>query len=448
MGLDNYNLVHYKENAIRVSETETGEDMLYSVADIISILTRSTDARKYWNTQKRRLSKTDGELIASCRQASLPARDGKRRMTDVATAPVILELLKVIPGIDETEITPFTHWLQSERTENDTVTPFQTLPFQPGTARAAINTISNDDLRRMAEAEYAYYTGNAKEAAEITGLYLDHGEINIRITAAYIYTFATMHLHRYNKAMNAFRIMEKSLQRAKENHSPLIQRKARMLLYAARTVMNLPTDESQHDIAQLVPELPEGLKTWACFIHCYDLYRKEKYDQILGVVETANAFTSEVYPIPLSYLNAFAAIALVNQKQVKEAEPYLDKVIELCQPDGMYEILGEMQIMLNGLVDVYIKSRLPEDAETIDAITNDFFHGWIAMRKLLTDGESPAGVNKTEFIMAVLAGRGWKNKEIADYLGFSENTVKKYLSNVFEKLHVENRQELTDVLRR
>ena len=445
--MDRYNLVHYKENAIRVSETETGEDMLYSVVDIVSILTHSADPRKYWNTQKRRLAKTDQDLIAGCRQEALPARDGKRRMTDVATAPVILELLKVIPGRDETEIAPFSRWLQSERMQNDTVMPFQTLSFQPGTAKAAINTIPNDNLRQMATAEYMYYTGNAEKAAEIAGLYLDHGEINIRITAAYIYAFATMHLHRHNKSVTAFRILEQSLNEARKNHSPQIQRKARMILYAARIIMNLPADDMEYDISRLVPELPEGLKTWACCIRCYELYRKEKFEQILGVVETANAFTSEIYPIPLGYLNAFAAIALVNQRRIREAEPYLDKVIELCQPDGMYEILGEMQIMLHGLVDVYIKSRLPSDAETIDAITNDFFQGWLAMRKLLTDGAAPAGMNKTEFIMAVLAGRGWKNREIANYLGFSENTVKKYLSNVFEKLNAENRQELTDILR-
>ena len=48
--------------------------------------------------------------------------------------------------------------------------------------------------------------------------------------------------------------------------------------------------------------------------------------------------------------------------------------------------------------------------------------------------------------MAVMACRGWKNKEIAEFLGFSQNTVKKYLSNVFDKLNISSRQELADIL--
>ena len=444
--MEKYNLVHYKEVAIRVAEDETSDSMLYSIVDIVSLLTRSTDARKYWNTLKQRLSKTDPDLIARCRQASLPARDGKRRMTDVAEADVIMDLLKVIPGIDESEVNSFVRWIHRGGRMHDVVLPFKMLPFQPGSARVAVNTIHDDDLRQMAEAEYQYYTGNAQKAADIAGLYLDHGEINIRITAAHIYVLACMHLRRHVKSMAAFQILENSLQEAMEYHSPKIQRIARMMLFSARVILHMPTDEMEHDITQLVPELPEGLKTWACSIYCYALYREKKYEQILGVVEATNAFTSDVYPVPLGYLNAFAAIALVNQRRMEEAEEYLDRVMELCQPDGLFEILAEMQLMLHGMVDVYIKPRAPEDASPIDAIASEFYSGWMEMRELLSEHSIPLNVNKTEFIMAVLASRGWKNKEIADYLGFSQNTVKKYLSNVFEKLHADNRRDLRRIL--
>lgn len=444
--MEHYNLVHYKEHAIRVSEGDTGENMLYSVVDVIRLMTHSTDARKYWNTQKRRLLNTDPELIAGCRQASLTATDGKRRKTDVAAAPVIIGLLKVVPGIDESEVVSFTRWLHRGGQMHDVALPLQTLPFCPGGVRAAIGTIHNDDLREIAEAEYAYHTGDAEKAAEIAGLYLDHGELCIRITAAYVYMFATMHLHRHHKAIAAFRLLENAQEEARDCHSPQIQRIAEMILFSARVLLHLPTDDMEHDIQQLVPELPEGLKVWACYIHCYDLYRKKKYEQILGVVETANAFIDQVYPIPLSYLNAFAAVALVNQKKISEAEPYLDRVMELCQPDGFYEVLGETQLILHGMVDVYIKPKFADDADRIDQITSEFFSGWLRLRKMLTEEAVMGSINKTEFIMAVLASRGWKNQEIAEYMGFSQNTIKKYLSNVFEKLNVKNRQALTDLL--
>ena len=444
--MDQYNLVHYKNHAIRIAENEEEDLLLFSIVDTLAILADSVDARKYWNTLKQRLSKSHPDLIAGCSQASLPARDGRRRMTDVASAPVLSELVKLIPGYNHTEAINFSRWLFMCGNTHDEVLPFQTIPFKPGHALAAISTIQNENLRKIAEAEYAYYTGNAEKAAEIAGLYLDDGEINIRISAAYLYAFANMHLRRLYKAGTAFRILRQSLNEARKYHSAKIQRTATMLLYSIKAIMHMSTEDMEHDIGELVPDLPEGLKTWACYIHCYDLYRQEKYGQILGVVETANAFTNDVYPVPLSYMNAFAAIALVNLDRHEEAKEYLDKVMQYCQPDGLFELLGEMQFMLQGLVDVYIKPLWPEHADDIDRCTNEFFTGLVAMRELESDGPDLAAISKTEFIMAVMACRGWKNKEIANFLGFSQNTVKKYLSNVFDKLNISSRQELADIL--
>ena len=42
---------------------------------------------------------------------------------------------------------------------------------------------------------------------------------------------------------------------------------------------------------------------------------------------------------------------------------------------------------------------------------------------------------------AMLASRDWNNQEIADYLGFSPNTVKTYLSRIYVKLNIKKRDE-------
>ena len=47
-----------------------------------------------------------------------------------------------------------------------------------------------------------------------------------------------------------------------------------------------------------------------------------------------------------------------------------------------------------------------------------------------------------EFSIAMLACRNWTNQEIAEYLGFSMNTVKHYVSGILEKLGIDKRDKI------
>ncbi len=57
------------------------------------------------------------------------------------------------------------------------------------------------------------------------------------------------------------------------------------------------------------------------------------------------------------------------------------------------------------------------------------------------------GLTKREAEVAVQVCKGLGNKEIAMELSISETTVKKHLSNIFEKLGVGKREELMQVLK-
>ncbi len=51
-------------------------------------------------------------------------------------------------------------------------------------------------------------------------------------------------------------------------------------------------------------------------------------------------------------------------------------------------------------------------------------------------------LTRAEKQVAELAGRGLTNREIGEELYISEATVKKHMSNIFEKLEIESRREL------
>jgi len=71
------------------------------VIDIVQVLTQQIDyqtARKYWNKLKQRLAKEGSQSVTDCHRLKLPAADGKKYLTDVATAETLLRLVQSIPS--------------------------------------------------------------------------------------------------------------------------------------------------------------------------------------------------------------------------------------------------------------------------------------------------------------------------------------------------------------
>ena len=91
----------FEEHAIRRVYDEATETWLFSVIDIIQVLTQSSDyqtARKYWKVLKGRLDKEGSQLVTNCYQLKMTAEDGKQRLTDVATAETLLRLVQSVPS--------------------------------------------------------------------------------------------------------------------------------------------------------------------------------------------------------------------------------------------------------------------------------------------------------------------------------------------------------------
>ena len=91
----------FEAHAIRRVYDEKTETWLFSVIDIIQVLTQQPDyqgARKYWKVLKGRLAKEGSQLVTSCYQLKMTADDGKQRLTDVATAETLLRLVQSVPS--------------------------------------------------------------------------------------------------------------------------------------------------------------------------------------------------------------------------------------------------------------------------------------------------------------------------------------------------------------
>ncbi len=91
----------FEEHAIRRVYDEATETWWFSVVDIVQVLTRQPDhqsARNYWKVLKNRLGKEGSESVTACNRLKLPAADGKKYLTDVATAETLLRLVQSVPS--------------------------------------------------------------------------------------------------------------------------------------------------------------------------------------------------------------------------------------------------------------------------------------------------------------------------------------------------------------
>ena len=108
---ENTQIKIFEEKKVRTIWDAEKEEWYFSVVDVVAVLTESVDfltARKYWNKLKQRLKEEGNETVTNCHQLKLPAADGKKRLTDVATTEQLFRLIQSIPS---PKAEPFKLWM-------------------------------------------------------------------------------------------------------------------------------------------------------------------------------------------------------------------------------------------------------------------------------------------------------------------------------------------------
>jgi len=95
------NIQLFEDKRIRTAWDEANEEWLFSIVDVVGILTEQTTSRGatlYWGKLKQRLKEEGSQLLTNCQQLKMRAADGKQRLTDVASTEQLLRLIQSIPS--------------------------------------------------------------------------------------------------------------------------------------------------------------------------------------------------------------------------------------------------------------------------------------------------------------------------------------------------------------
>ena len=98
----------FETHQVRSQWDEEHEVWLFSIVDVVAVLTASVDPAAYWRKLKQRLKAEGNETVTNCHGLKMQAADGKSRLTDVGSTEQILRLVQSIPS---PKAEPFKQWL-------------------------------------------------------------------------------------------------------------------------------------------------------------------------------------------------------------------------------------------------------------------------------------------------------------------------------------------------
>lgn len=182
---------------------------------------------------------------------------------------------------------------------------------------------------------------------------------------------------------------------------------------------------------------------YANVIYGKTLFLKGEYLKLLGIsqqfLEVASVF-SNVYAYIYTYIYMAAANLKLEERDL--AIEYLKRALEIAIPDRIYLPFAENgEYILDILKEVKQDELYKNQIQYILKLYNDYKNGIEKIRASCLINKIPQ-MTERELEVAKLAAKNLTNKEIAEQLYISQNTVKFYLKSIFSKLSITSRSKL------
>lgn len=326
--------------------------------------------------------------------------------------------------------------------------PLMSTSFVPGSCQEVLAQIQEPQLQRLARAEQAYYTGHAEGASREAAPLLSSADPAIRLSANLVDGFSHLTLGNIHLASASLGEVRRIWQSMDERTSPQLRAAARWLAIVAAAELRLPMPEGLTPELDSIRLLPPGLRCYAMYVQAHLAYLQGDFSRSIGIAEATLAMQPAVYPVPAVYLHLAASTSYMGLREPEQAKAHLLAAWELARPDDLIQGFAEQYGLLCGTLETVIKPEWPEEFKRIAANANQFSAGWRMVQDPESGHHRADDLTTTEFSIAMLAARGWSNKEIGAHMGISPNTVKQHISTIFRKLGITKRKEMMNYILR
>ena len=181
-----------------------------------------------------------------------------------------------------------------------------------------------------------------------------------------------------------------------------------------------------------------------------DLLLKREYKQAIASVETSLLMDERLISVPTrNFMYCGLALCYMAVGRLIKASEYLDKSLELAGQDRNYTFLACFRKYFQVLFLMpHIAAKHGETIREIKALDIRYTRADEShIFSMLEEAPDSDELTEREREVAQLAAQGYRNQEIAKALYISENTVKHHLKIIFQKLNIDRRSKIVDMLR-
>lgn len=333
-------------------------------------------------------------------------------------------------------------WRRGEGPRIVTEYLFHDLPRVRSSSGEAKAMLSDEEESALVGMVHFFLQARYEEALAEAERCMDSRYPEIRDFALLVHALINVAQQKIEVTLNDFVVLQQKLQ-CSEN------RRAAALNDIYRYVLSVFFHLGE-DIAPIlqasIPYCSEGSRLFVLYARSYALYLLQEYDQALGVAEAALLMAANRHPLVSIYLNLAASMAAMNLSHFKRADRFFLNALELASPEGYIQPFIGHHGPLQGMVEKHIRDREPKLYKLIAEKVVRFRSGWTEIHNPQSSTKVTNLLTPYEFALAMLASKGKTNKEIADYLHISINTVKSHLSTIYQKLGVSKRTDLNQCL--
>lgn len=316
--------------------------------------------------------------------------------------------------------------------------PILSMSLGKGGFAEAVARLDDAEERIVAWAGHHYFRGEAVQTMELAARVFASESAEIRLSARWLHAMAAVGLGDAENCRADFAEVMREGENAPDDA-------ARAQSEFIRMVAKIYFHEEDIDISQLMPHfshLSKGARYLALYGRAHALYLHREYHQAIGEVEAATALMQRAYPVPAIYLNIVGAMASNSLARHEDAQRFFDRAWELASPEGYIEPFVEHHGLLQGLVERKLRGGQPELYQKLSELVLRFSRGWMKIHNPTSRFKVTDALTPYEFSIAMLAAKGRTNKEIADYMSISVNSVKTYLATIYQKIGITKRSDL------